>query len=35
MEGVAKIDSGERRLVWIWTRTLWHWVRMRLWTWWP
>jgi multidrug resistance efflux pump len=35
MEGVAKIDAGERRLIWIWTRTLWQWLEMKLWAWWP
>jgi biotin carboxyl carrier protein len=35
MEGVAKIEAGERQLIWIWTRTLWHWLRMQLWAWWP
>lgn len=31
MEGVAKLDAGERRLVWIWTRRLVDWARL---TWW-
>lgn len=33
MEGVVRIDVGEERLVWIWTRTLVDWVRLRLWNW--
>jgi hypothetical protein len=35
MAGVAKIDAGRRRLIWIWTRTLWQWLEMKLWAWWP
>lgn len=35
MEGIAKIEVEERRLVWIWTRTLLDWLRLRLWAWWP
>ncbi len=31
MEGVAKIDVGERRYVWIWTRKIINWIRMKLW----
>ena len=35
MEGVAKIEIGERRLIWIWTRRLVNWMRLFFWTWWP
>jgi hypothetical protein len=35
MEGVGKIEVGERRLIWIWTRRTVHWVRMFVWSWWP
>ena len=35
MEGVAKLEVGERRLVWIWTRRVVLWARMFLWSWWP
>jgi RND family efflux transporter MFP subunit len=35
MEGIAKIEVEERKLIWIWTRKLVHWVRMWLWSWWP
>lgn len=35
MEGVGKIEVDERRLIWIWTHKLTHWVRMWIWTWWP
>ena len=35
MEGVGKIDVERRRLIWIWTHKLTHWVRMWIWSWWP
>jgi multidrug efflux pump subunit AcrA (membrane-fusion protein) len=35
MDGVGKIDDGERRLVWIWTRALIHSARIALWSWLP
>jgi hypothetical protein len=35
MEGVGKIDAGERRLIWIWTHKIVYWVRMFFWSWWP
>jgi multidrug resistance efflux pump len=31
MEGVAKISIGKRRYVWIWTRRIVNWLRMKLW----
>jgi hypothetical protein len=31
MEGIAKVDVGPRRYIWIWTRPIVNWVRMRLW----
>jgi multidrug efflux pump subunit AcrA (membrane-fusion protein) len=31
MEGVAKVDIGKRRYVWIWTRKIVNWIRMTLW----
>jgi hypothetical protein len=31
MEGVAKIDVGKRRYIWIWTRKLVNWIRLKLW----
>jgi len=31
MEGVAKISIGKRRYVWIWTRRVVNWLRMKLW----
>ncbi len=35
MEGVAKIDAGRARLVWIWTRSLQNWFRLTVWSWMP
>ena len=32
MEGVAKIDAGERSIVWIWTHALVSWVRIKIWS---
>jgi multidrug efflux pump subunit AcrA (membrane-fusion protein) len=31
MQGVAKVDVGERRRWWIWTHTLTDWLRLQLW----
>jgi hypothetical protein len=33
MEGVVRVDAGEARLVWVWSRTLIDWTRLRLWNW--
>ena len=35
MEGVAKIEIGERHVAWIWTRRMVDWLSLRLWTWMP
>lgn len=35
MEGVGKVEVGERRLLWIWTHSLVDWLRLALWRWWP
>jgi multidrug resistance efflux pump len=35
MEGVGKIQVDQRKLFWIWTHKLVHWVHMWLWSWWP
>ena len=35
MEGVAKISVREERLVNIWTKRSWLWLRMTAWKWWP
>ena len=34
MEGIGKIEIGERNLLWIWTRDLVNWLRLQTWTWW-
>ncbi len=31
MEGVAKVSVGRRRYVWMWTRRVVNWIRMKLW----
>jgi hypothetical protein len=31
MEGVAKVSVGKRRYVWIWTRKIINWIRMKFW----
>ncbi len=35
MEGVGKIHVEQRRMIWIWTHKIVHWVRMWIWSWWP
>jgi RND family efflux transporter MFP subunit len=35
MEGVAKIETGSRNLLWIWTHRFTNWLRLRLWSLWP
>jgi multidrug resistance efflux pump len=35
MEGVGKVDIGERPLIWIWLRSAIHWVRLAVWKWLP
>jgi len=31
MEGIAKVSVGKRRYIWIWTRKITNWLRMKLW----
>ena len=33
MEGVGKVEAGERKLLWIWTHTFTEWVQLALWRW--
>lgn len=33
LEGVGKVSIDERKLIWIWTRELRHWLRLSLWKW--
>ncbi len=35
MEGVGKIEVGERRLLWIWTHRFFDWLDLKLWHWLP
>ena len=35
MEGVAKIEVGRRRFIWIWTHDLMDWLRLWTWSWRP
>ena len=35
MEGVGKVEVGERKLLWVWTHSLVEWVRLALWRWLP
>jgi multidrug efflux pump subunit AcrA (membrane-fusion protein) len=35
MEGLGEVDAGRARLVWIWFRSLLHWVRIESWAWLP
>ena len=35
MEGIGKIDIGERKLIWIWSHKLIDWFRLLVWTWTP
>jgi multidrug resistance efflux pump len=33
VQGVAKIDAGRQRLIWIWTHDVLDWLRLKLWAW--
>ncbi len=35
MQGVAKIEAGERSLLWIWTHSAWNWLLLQAWKWSP
>jgi RND family efflux transporter MFP subunit len=35
MEGIGKIEIGERRLLWIWTHRMLDWLELKIWSWWP
>ena len=35
MQGVAKIDAGQRSLLWIWTHPAWNWLALQIWKWSP
>jgi hypothetical protein len=34
MEGIGKLDAGERSLLWIWTHRMVDWLKLQLWSWW-
>jgi hypothetical protein len=34
MEGIGKIESGPRSLIWIWTHSIVDWLRLWVWSWW-
>lgn len=34
MQGVGKIEIGERQVLWIWTHKMVDWIRLKLWSWW-
>jgi hypothetical protein len=33
MEGVGKVEVGDRKLIWIWTHSLVEWLRLAAWRW--
>jgi len=33
MEGVAKVEAGNRKLIWIATHKLMDWLKLTLWSW--
>ena len=35
MEGIGKIDAGQRGLIWTWTRTVFERIQLFLWAWTP
>lgn len=35
MEGIGKIESGRRSLLWIWTHGVVNWIRLKIWEWTP
>lgn len=35
MQGIARVDIGSRQLIWIWTRSLVNWLRLKWWAWLP
>lgn len=35
MQGVGKVEVGERKLIWIWTHRIVDWLRLWVWAWWP
>ena len=35
MEGIGKVEIGQKKLLWIWTHELVDWVKLWVWSWWP
>jgi multidrug resistance efflux pump len=35
MEGLGKVEIGQRKLIWIWGHTLFDWLRLSIWKWLP
>lgn len=35
MEGIAKVNIGQEKLLWIWTHELVDWLKLWVWSWWP
>ncbi len=35
MQGVGKVEVGDRMLIWIWTHRIVDWLRLWIWAWWP
>jgi len=35
MEGIAKVEIGQEKQLWIWTHELVDWVKLWVWAWWP
>jgi hypothetical protein len=35
MQGTAKVEIGQRSLIWVWTHSFMNWLRVWLWAWWP
>ena len=35
MEGIGKVNIESRKIAWIWTHRINHWLRMFFWSWWP
>ena len=34
MQGIGKIEVGQRQVLWIWTHKMAEWIRLKLWAWW-
>ena len=34
MQGIGKIEIGERRMLWVWTHKMVDWLKLKIWSWW-